>query len=81
VCWPGRPRDPVGRIAAQELAELHRLDGQLKARKGELKAAVEELGSHLMNIHSIDPAGAARILADGRAQAASTWSAPPDVRR
>ncbi len=32
--------------------------------KVELKAAVEALGSHLMNIHGIGPAGAARILAD-----------------
>jgi transposase len=63
-----RPRDPVGRLcrrmAAEELAELHRLDGRLKAMKSELKAAVEQLGSHLMNVHGIGPAGAARILAD-----------------
>jgi transposase len=51
-------------MAAEELAELHRLDGRLKAMKSELKAAVEQLGSHLMNIHGIGPAGAARILAD-----------------
>jgi transposase len=63
-----RPRDPVGRVcrrmAAEELAELHRLDAQLKAMKAELKAAVEQLGSHLMDIHGVGPAGAARILAD-----------------
>jgi transposase len=63
-----RRRDPVGRVcrrmAAEELAELHRLDAQLNAMKAELKAAVEQLGSHLMDIHGIGPAGAARILAD-----------------
>jgi transposase len=63
-----RPRDPVRRLcrrmAAEELAELRRLDGQLKAMKAELKAAVEQLGSHLMDIYGVGPAGAARILAD-----------------
>jgi transposase len=63
-----RPRDPVRRLcrrmAAEELTELRRLDGQLKAMKTELKAAVEQLGSHLMDINGIGPAGAARILAD-----------------
>jgi hypothetical protein len=44
-------------MAAEELAELHRLDGRLNAMKSELKAAVEQLGSHLMNIHGIGPAG------------------------
>ena len=32
--------------------------------KTELKAAVLASGSHLMDIHGIGPAGAARILAD-----------------
>jgi transposase len=32
--------------------------------KAELKAAVQARGSHLMDIHGIGPAGAARILAD-----------------
>ena len=32
--------------------------------KAELKAAVQATGSHLMDIHGIGPAGAARILAD-----------------
>lgn len=35
-----------------------------RANKAELKAAVQALGSHLMDIHGIGPAGAARILAD-----------------
>lgn len=63
-----RPRDPVGRtrrrMASQEVADLQRLDAQLKALTGELKAEVLALGSHLMDLHGIGPAGAARILAD-----------------
>src|SRR6266516_67115 len=63
-----RPRDLAGktrrRMAAGELAGLARLDAKLKAMKAELKAAVQASGSHLMDIHGIGPAGAARILAD-----------------
>jgi len=63
-----RPRDPAGktrrRMAAEELADLERYDAKLKDMKAELRAAVEATGSHLMDIHGIGPAGAARILAD-----------------
>jgi transposase len=63
-----RPRDLAGktcrRMAAEELEDLERLDVKLKAMKAELKAAVQATGSHLMDIHGIGPAGAARILAD-----------------
>jgi transposase len=63
-----RPRDLAGktrrRMAGQELDDLHRLDAKLKAMKAELKAAVGATGSHLMDIHGVGPAGAARILAD-----------------
>jgi transposase len=63
-----RPRDLAGktrrRMAAEELEDLHRLDAKLKAMKAELKTAVLATGSHLMDIHGIGPAGAARILAD-----------------
>ena len=63
-----RPRDLAGktrrRMAAEELEDLHRLDAKLKSMKAELKAAVLATGSHLMDIHGIGPAGAARILAD-----------------
>jgi len=63
-----RPRDLAGRtcrrMAAEELEDLHQLDAKLKAMKAELKTAVQALGSHLMDIHGIGPAGAARILAD-----------------
>jgi transposase len=63
-----RPRDPAGqtrrRMAAEELADLERLDVKLKAMKAELKAAVAATGSRLMDLHGIGPAGAARILAD-----------------
>src|SRR5262249_6409803 len=48
----------------EELADIERLDVKLKAMKAELKAAVLASGSHLMEIHGIGPAGAARILAD-----------------
>jgi hypothetical protein len=43
---------------------MERLDAKLKAMKAELKTAVVASGSHLMDIHGIGPAGAARILAD-----------------
>ena len=63
-----RPRDLAGktrrRMAAEELADLDRHDAKLKAMKAELKAAVLDSGSNLMDIHGIGPAGAARILAD-----------------
>ena len=64
-----RPRDLAGRtrrrMAAEELADLHRLDAKLKTMKAEaFKTAVQATGSHLMNIHGMGPAGAARILAD-----------------
>jgi transposase len=63
-----KPRDPVGktsrRMAAEELADLVRLEVKLKAMKAELKTAVQASGSHLMDICGIGPAGAARILAD-----------------
>ena len=63
-----RPRDLAGktrrRMAAEELADIGRLDVKLKAMKAELKTAVLARGSHLMDIHGIGPAGAARILAD-----------------
>ena len=63
-----RPRDLAGktrrRMAAEELEDLHRLDAKLKTMKAELKTAVQATRSHLMDIHGIGPAGAARILAD-----------------
>jgi transposase len=63
-----RPRDLVGgtrrRLAADLLADLVRLDTQLKGLKAELTAAIKTSGSHLMDLHGIGPAGAARILAD-----------------
>jgi transposase len=63
-----RPRDIAGktrrRMATEELADLVTVDKKLKKIKAELKAAVHDRGSTLMNIHGIGPAGAARILAD-----------------
>jgi transposase len=63
-----RPRDLAGRtrrrMAAEELADIERLNAKLKTMKAELKTAVVASGSHLMDVHGIGPAGAARILAD-----------------
>ncbi|WP_298891756.1 transposase, partial [uncultured Serinicoccus sp.] len=63
-----RPRDVAGRtrrrMAVEELTDLVAVDAKLKALNAELKAAVLARGSHLMDIHGIGPAGAARILAD-----------------
>ncbi|GAA1925424.1 IS110 family transposase [Nocardioides hwasunensis] len=63
-----RPRDIAGktrrRMAAEEIADLVAVDAKLKRIKAELKAAVLEHGSHLMDIYGIGPAGAARVLAD-----------------
>ena len=63
-----KPRDIVGKIrrrmAAEEIADLVTLDAKLKKIKAELKAAVTERGSRLMDIYGVGPAGAARILAD-----------------
>ena len=63
-----RPRDVAGktrrRMAADELADLVAVDAKLKKLKAELKAAVLERGSTLLDIPGVGPAGAARILAD-----------------
>jgi transposase len=63
-----RPRDIAGktrrRMAAEELADLVAVDAKLKKIKAELKAAVLERGSHLMDIYGVGPAGAARVLSD-----------------
>src|SRR5918995_4419931 len=63
-----RPRDLIGRtrrrLAAEELAELVRLDARLKELTAELRDAVQARRSQLMEIYGIGPAGAARILAD-----------------
>jgi transposase len=63
-----RPHDPAGkmrrRMAAQELADIDRIDARLKAMKAELKQAVLATGSRLMDVYGIGRAGAARILAD-----------------
>ena len=63
-----RPRTLIGRttrrMAVEELADLVRVDTKLKALNRELKAAVLARGSHLMDLHGVGPAGAARILAD-----------------
>jgi transposase len=63
-----RPRDVAGktrrRMAADEIADLVRVDAQIKTIKADLKAAVIERGSTLMDLSGVGPVGAARILAD-----------------
>ncbi|WP_210650782.1 IS110 family transposase [Nocardioides sp. SYSU D00065] len=63
-----RPRDIAGktrrRMAVEEIADLVAVDSKLKKIKAELKAAVLERGSTLMDIYGVGPAGAARVLAD-----------------
>jgi transposase len=63
-----RPRDIAGKtcrqMAAEHLVDLVAVDKKLKKIKAELKAAVVDRGSTLLEIHGIGPAGAARILAD-----------------
>ena len=63
-----RPRDIAGktrrRMAAEEIVDLVAVDAKLKKIKAELKAAVVERGSTLMDIYGVGPAGAARVLAD-----------------
>ena len=76
-----RPREPAGktrrRMAAEELADIERLDAKLKTMKAELKAAVLASGSHLMDIHGIGPAGAARRPAsDGRTMIIGVQAVP-----
>src|SRR6266487_1222757 len=48
-----RARQTRRRMAAEELADLHRLDAKLKTMKAELKTAVAATGSRLMDIHGI----------------------------
>ncbi len=63
-----RPRDIAGktrrRMAAEEITDLVAVDAKLKKIKAELKAAVVERGSTLMDLYGVGPAGAARVLAD-----------------
>jgi transposase len=63
-----RPRTLLGkttrRMAAEELADLVRVNAKVKALDREIKATVAATGSHLMDLHGVGPAGAARILAD-----------------
>jgi transposase len=62
-----RPRSLVGRtmrrMAAEEIADLVAVDAKLKAIKKELRAAVQDRGSHLMDLFGVGPAGAARVIA------------------
>jgi transposase len=63
-----RPRDVAGRtrrqLATELLADIVRLDRQLKDSDQQLRAAVEATGSGLPDLYGIGPVGAARILGD-----------------
>ncbi len=63
-----RPRDVAGktrrRIAADELANLIAIEKKAKALTSEIKAIVQERGSHLMDLPGVGPVVAARVLAD-----------------
>lgn len=58
-----KPRSLVGktmrRMAAEEIADLVAVDAKPKTIKGELRAAVQDRGSHLMDLFGVGPAGAA----------------------
>src|SRR3954467_6593786 len=59
-----RPRDIAGktrrRMAGEEIGDLVRIDAQIRASKAELKAAVKDRGSTLMDLTRVGPVGAAR---------------------
>ncbi len=55
-------RDELSQRRVQTVNRLHRLLAELIP--GELRAAVQDGGSHLMDLNGIGPAGAARVLAD-----------------
>jgi transposase len=63
-----RPRDPAGatrrRLAMDLVGDLDAVDSKLKTLKTELRVAVRQYGSRLMDLHGIGPAGAARLLVD-----------------
>lgn len=63
-----KPRDIVGktrrRLAVELIAELESIDKKIKTAEKDLKELVIARGSTLMDLHGIDPSGAARLLAD-----------------
>jgi transposase len=63
-----RPRDAVGkarrRVAAELIADLERVYQRSKAADKELKQALAETGTHLIDMEGIGPYGAARLLVE-----------------
>jgi transposase len=63
-----RPRDEVGkirrRLAAQHLADVRRLDRNIKTARGEIAEMVETNGSGLVDLYGVGPVVAGRILAE-----------------
>jgi transposase len=66
-----RPRDLAGqarrRVAAGLVSDLERIYQRKKAADKELAAALTETGTTLMTLDEIGPSGAARLLAEARA--------------
>jgi transposase len=48
------------RMAVEAITDLVAVDAKLKAINKELRAGVQARGSHLMDLHGVGPAGAAR---------------------
>jgi transposase len=63
-----RPRDPVGRLrralAVQHVADIRRLDQQLKTVRTELAEMVEYKGTGLTGLFGVGPVIVGRILAE-----------------
>ncbi|MGP4030417.1 transposase, partial [Actinomadura sp. 3N407] len=63
-----RPRDAVGktrrRVAAELISDLERIYRRSKDADKELKELVAATGTTLMDLHGIDPSGAARLLVE-----------------
>ena len=63
-----RPRDAAGkarrRVAAELIADMHRIYARKKAADKELRELVEATGTSLLTLHGIGPSGAARLLID-----------------
>jgi len=63
-----KPRDIVGktlrRLAVELIAELETIDKKIKAADRDLRELVIARGSTLLDLHGIEPSGAARLLAD-----------------
>jgi transposase len=80
-----RPRDVAGatrrRLAADLIGDLEAVDAKLKALKAELRIAVRQNGSTLMDLFGIGPAGAARLLVGPAGRVTRRGCVDPGHRR